>query len=363
MGQPVTRRRHLLLPLLLGACAGPAPSKPAATAAPPAAPIIFSHALHQEQDIPCETCHAGIAASPKLGDRHSPKMKACAECHDVEQKAECKKCHPQGADRRALVRRRSTPHLLFSHARHMTRTPKKTDCVVCHATAVVARTLDRMPRPRMREDCFGCHNHLQDYRALRCKKCHDSLSQYPIRFVSAFNHEGNFLNEHGRWGRASSDLCATCHGQSFCADCHAAGRAIVTPSLARPELVGRRFIHRGDWVAQHALRSRADPASCSRCHSPKSCDACHRSRGVSALTATGRSPHPPDWLSPGSPNTHGREARRHITQCASCHDRGAASNCVGCHRSTARGGLGLNPHPPGWNRGGKNSDGVCVLCH
>jgi hypothetical protein len=354
--------RGLPLLLLLAGCVASNGGKPPPKATAARQPeIIFSHAKHQEQEVPCETCHAGTAASTALDRRHSPKMAVCGECHDVEEQSGCKKCHRNPEEPGELPRAPSTKHLVFSHAAHVKRAK---DCLACHAGAVVARDLAEVPRPRMRADCFDCHNHMGDYRALRCKGCHESLSRYPIRFVSQFNHEGNFLGEHGRQARGNSDLCATCHGQSFCADCHAGQRATVLPSVKRAEEVGRQFIHRGDWLGQHALRSRAEPGQCIRCHSPKSCDSCHRARGVSVTSgSTGRSPHPADWLSPGSPNSHGREARRRITQCAGCHDRGAASNCIRCHRSAAKGGLGLNPHPPGWSRGGKDSDQVCQLCH
>jgi len=50
--------------------------------------------------------------------------------------------------------------------------------------------------------------------------------------------------------------------------------------------------------------------------------------------------------------------------CASCHDQGAQSNCVQCHKV---GGIGGDPHPPGFrsrhNLNEARSDGRCVACH
>jgi len=323
--------------------------------------LRFSHALHVEQEVECGTCHPKIEEAGDLTARHSPTKAVCAECHEVKEKKECAKCHPDPARARKLARRPSTSRLVFSHKGHVKRSK---DCLACHAGAAVAKTLAAVPRPKMRGDCFGCHNHLKDYRSLRCKGCHERLTHHPIKFVSSFNHDGNFLKEHGRAARANADVCGSCHQQSFCADCHSQ-RATVLPSVKLADRPDRRFIHRGDWISRHAVASRADPGQCMRCHSAKSCARCHKARGIhaGASTARGRSPHPAGWLSPGSPNSHGREARRRITQCAACHDRGALSNCVKCHKSTKQGGLGLRPHPPGWSRGGKTTDKMCLICH
>jgi len=316
--------------------------------------ILFPHDTHVDQEVECLTCHAGADKSGSLKIRHSPTKKVCADCHEVEDKKECVKCHRKSASARPLAAR-----LHFSHKDHQGRTK---ECLDCHAGAAVAPTLAKVQRPRMRQDCFRCHNHLQQYRRLRCKVCHHSLSQYPLNSISAFNHEGDFLKEHKRWGRSNGDLCGTCHGQSFCADCHTS-RGLKRPSVRLAERGDRAFIHRGDWISRHAPASRADPGQCSRCHSPKACARCHRASGISASASGSRSPHPAGWLSPASPNSHGQQARQRIAQCASCHDRGTLTNCVRCHKSAARGGLGLRPHPPGWNRGGKQSDKVCLYCH
>jgi hypothetical protein len=327
-----------------------------------ASELIFSHAKHLEQGAACEACHAGVAQSDKLGTPHRPRHAQCGECHEeVKDRGKCAFCH-RDLSLAGKAARRPPEALTFSHRRHA---PRVKDCVRCHSGAAVATSVEEITRPKMRGDCFECHNHLEQYRKLTCRVCHQSLSQYPIRFVSSFNHEGNFLREHGRWARtAGGDLCASCHGQSYCADCHSQ-QAGLLPGAKRPELVDRQFIHRGDWVGRHAMESRGDPGSCMRCHSPKRCDKCHQAEGVSARAGAGgpRSPHPADWLSPGSPNSHGPEARRRITQCASCHDQGHLSNCVRCHRSARRGGLGINPHPPGWDRGGRSSNSTCTVCH
>lgn len=324
--------------------------------------IRFSHAKHVRMKVPCGKCHVGIEDADRLSSKYNPRKKECKQCHEqVYKPGQCTMCHVGPGKPGGLSRTAPTPNLGFSHRAHAKRTK---DCSTCHDSIMRSTTLAGFTRPKMR-DCFKCHNHLADYRALRCGGCHKSLAQFPIKFVSAFRHEGNFLKEHGRRARPQTDLCRRCHMQSFCADCHSQ-RQVVVPSIKMMDRTDRQFIHRGDWLSRHPMEVGSKPGTCIRCHSAKQCEACHRKAGVAQrLTLKGKSisPHPRDWLNPMSPNNHGFSARRRITQCAACHDRGPQSNCVRCHRSVSRGGQGINPHPPGFDRGGKNRHPVCKLCH
>jgi len=53
-------------------------------------------------------------------------------------------------------------------------------------------------------------------------------------------------------------------------------------------------------------------------------------------------------------------ARQNILSCAGCHNQGANSLCVACHRSG-----GVNPHPPGWKGTTPQigSNPTCKICH
>jgi hypothetical protein len=62
----------------------------------------------------------------------------------------------------------------------------------------------------------------------------------------------------------------------------------------------------------------------------------------------------------GTSNEHGRAARRDPASCASCHGGAGEMLCVGCHRV---GGIGGNPHPPGWSSRQSLTDMPCRLCH
>jgi hypothetical protein len=85
-------------------------------------------------------------------------------------------------------------------------------------------------------------------------------------------------------------------------------------------------------------------------------------RGVSANRVGARNPHPPGWVgsNPNARSFHGREARRDILLCASCHDQGPATNCIRCHKV---GGFGGNPHPGGWRSTQSESSTMCRYCH
>jgi hypothetical protein len=83
---------------------------------------------------------------------------------------------------------------------------------------------------------------------------------------------------------------------------------------------------------------------------------------VSGNSVGGHSPHPAGWLGgdPGSRDFHGTAARRDVALCASCHDRGPATNCIQCHKVGAYGG---NPHPPGFHSSQGIHEGMCRYCH
>jgi hypothetical protein len=211
--------------------------------------------------------------------------------------------------------------------------------------------------------CTDCHEHQAQFSEARCDACHLDLQRYPLRPITSYSHEGNYLQTHARSARSAGASCALCHEQSFCTDCHASTVG------ARPEVklagrVDRQFIHMGDFLGRHSVEARADSASCSKCHGTSFCESCHRTQRLTAEAAQPLRPHSESFNIPGSPDFHGLVARRDIASCAACHDQGAQSNCVECHRV---GGIGGDPHPPGWSlRHGHeeiNRNAMCLACH
>jgi hypothetical protein len=138
----------------------------------------------------------------------------------------------------------------------------------------------------------------------------------------------------------------------------------VRIEVKQPDRVDRDFIHRNDFLSRHAVEAAADPPLCRRCHGTSFCESCHEGQGLTPGAARPRNPHPAGWALPGSAQFHGTEARRDIAACASCHDQGAASICVDCHKV---GGIGGDPHPAGFAarhpREEIAQNGMCAACH
>ena len=298
--------------------------------------IRFSHAKHQQAKIECISCHETIFDAATLTGSFLPDEAKCMECHKAK-KAEgnCQMCHSEVKLAAAWPKRE--PKLNFNHIKHIELV--KEDCSKCHT---------RLPEPMVQVPisdghaaCMTCHEHAEAQADARCSTCHLDLKKFGLKPVADFSHQGDFLKRHGMAARAEGASCATCHEQSTCLDCHA--RTSMTGlNVVLPDRPDRSFIHRNDFVSRHPIEAAADPASCRRCHAVSSCEQCHAAQHVTPQ-ANARTPHPAGWALPGSAAFHGDAARQNISSCASCHDQGAQSNCVTCHKV---GGIGGSLHPP-----------------
>ena len=311
------------------------------------------HARHLEADVDCATCHETIFDSTSLEIGSFPKEKTCLGCHKKE-KADCAFCHTQ-PDKPLPIPAR-VRDLKMNHTQHIERL--KEDCSACHKNLPNPFRTEGMA-PTM-EGCLSCHNHRQEYEAGKCEVCHKDLTKYKLEPVGDFSHRGGWLKGHGVDARSAGANCSTCHEQTFCSECHAKTVAAQI-SLIMPERVDRAFIHRHDFASRHMVEARADEASCQRCHGLNFCQACHAKSGLNPASGTTLDPHPVGF---GDGMVHGPAARRDIVSCAACHDQGAASNCVSCHKV---GGIAGNPHPPAWtvrhNREEIGRNAMCQVCH
>ena len=320
--------------------------------------IVFSHSDHLEHGD-CSDCHEGVESSTgATAGKFIPVKKGCANCHD-DVMGKCQMCHrgPKGGVSLKRVDRK----LKFSHAAHASRVGKQ-GCASCHPAA--NKGGGSVPG---HAGCDSCHK--KSRAALDCAKCHIDLTRYK-KPAATLSHGPGFVKSHGTTARQNVRACVQCHDQTKCADCHS-GAAMTRASIRFPEQVNRRFIHRGDYLSRHAVEARSDPTSCRSCHGQRQCRSCHAINGLAAnlqsgkrLRLGGKATHPAGWMTPTSTTFHGHQARRDIGRCASCHDRGAASNCVGCHKV---GGMGGNPHPVGWSWGNKSdqcrNSTMCATCH
>jgi hypothetical protein len=216
--------------------------------------------------------------------------------------------------------------------------------------------------PRLRPPmatCFRCHDHEADRDGRRCAACHVDLTEEGTLPESHLAHDGDFLREHGTRAASSTEVCASCHRERFCAGCHGATMAML-PARAQFDDPFAASAHRAGFAARHSIEARANPGACSTCHSPERCGACHvRNHVADDPSVRQLSPHPAGWVGI-SENRHGSAARRDPASCASCHGGAGEALCVECHRV---GGVGGNPHPAGYSSRQPRSALPCRLCH
>lgn len=104
-----------------------------------------------------------------------------------------------------------------------------------------------------------------------CSDCHTDS-------YAAFNHTPDFSASHRFYAEQQKMVCNTCHQESFCADCHA-HKEQLKPSDKFKDSPERYVPHRGDYLSQHMIDGRINPAACFRCHGRNNnerCRTCHR---------------------------------------------------------------------------------------
>ncbi len=320
--------------------------------------IRAPHEVHKKGDVDCLQCHETIYDATALVGSFTAKEETCLQCHQEDRdKGNCQKCHADAQRPETFVP--MDGHLRMSHQKHIELV--KEDCSTCHKTLPEpTRTAATVPAM---DACLGCHEHKAHYDQGRCDVCHEDFSRYPLKPISDFRHGTGFLESHRLHARAAPQACATCHEQTFCNECHGKTQPFA-PEVAMPERPDRRFVHQGDFLSRHSLEARANPAMCLRCHGTSGCDSCHEGQGLTSRSDDPRNPHPASWKVATGARLHAEAARQNIASCAGCHDQGAASICVDCHRV---GGMGGNPHPRSFLRRHDKADidknGMCVTCH
>jgi hypothetical protein len=329
---------------------------------PRAAPLGFTHTTPGHAAAACVACHPGAPTSRRAADGLLPGAAACAACHPA-------KDAPASPP---------PPYLRSDHAAHATA---GIDCGACHRFDAADEGSPARALPPM-TTCLGCHDGRR--AAAACRTCHltDGAGRVRWRLPTgrlvpsgrAFDdrHDEAFLERHGRAAARDRRHCAECHDDGWCQACH--------DGAARPAR-----IHPADWLALHPVPARKDPRGCVACHRSRGdCIVCHRRShvvaegeqafpGAAGAGGGGGRFHPggwtlPDGALPGATH-HGREARRGLHACASCHRE---ETCVACHRSrTSPDGAGrgvfANPHGRGFRERcaamRSRNPAVCERCH
>ena len=354
--------------------------------------LSFDHRKHTEK-ASCTRCHDTAATSTRAADRNLPDQDRCAECHPVRVSGPeqgdpaqlCGFCHPAylapgGAPRfrgGATVGGRAevsnppplssvpAPYLRFDHSAHARA---GIDCLTCHARVPGLGKTTRCDVTPLMEDCRACHDGRR--ASDRCRTCHltDGAGLVRWRLPTGLlrpsgraiggRHDEAFVERHAPAARRRPDVCRSCHDDRSCQRCH--------DGLRKPAR-----IHPGNWMALHGVSARKDPRGCAGCHdSQGSCIVCHRRSHVvregDDRFPIGRRFHPEGWAVasglPG-PRHHGREARRNLRACASCHEE---KTCVRCHGTQSLGG-GTSPHGRGFRDRCeamlRRSSRACHKCH
>lgn len=384
---------------------------------PQSIPLRFDHRAHMRQpNVTCVTCHTNAQSSTVASDSLLPPARTCDACHGTSHAqlgavkagpallGACATCHegyePAHGNHVAAVRI-PTPNLRFDHKLHAAR---NIGCGQCHGDVGKLGKATRDQMPRM-EGCLRCHDgepvevggalgrRLRDAHPASgvCVTCHlsenavnqrdrsivegprralggasteqmathfSSGTLLPSRALGGAAHDAEFLRRHKAVAAADSRMCATCHKEEFCADCH--------DGRVRP-----RSIHPNDYLSMHAIDARQMTQNCQSCHREQSfCLGCHQRLGVSqsgplAGRESGRF-HPPKSVFsdlPRGPMHHAQEAARNLNACVSCH---IERDCVACHGGKGIGG-GFNPHPAGFSascdRAYARNPRPCLTCH
>lgn len=115
--------------------------------------------------------------------------------------------------------------------------------------------------------------HPQEVKGLvNCGECHENQ-------FGTLNHKAaDFYRKHRYYAGNQRAVCASCHRESFCADCHAY-KEEIKPSDKYKTSPERNLPHRGDYLSRHRIEGRINPASCAKCHGRQNnerCKTCHK---------------------------------------------------------------------------------------
>ncbi|HJL20288.1 MAG TPA: cytochrome c3 family protein [Sandaracinaceae bacterium LLY-WYZ-13_1] len=320
--------------------------------------LRMNHAHPAHRPLRCVRCHLGAGVSDRASDSLIPDEARCLPCHEdriardePSTEERCGYCHVGfDEDRPRYVPASDFPtaRLHFSHRRHVDDGMR---CLTCHRGVGSTRIADRRHLPRMRQ-CFECHGPpgfaAEASAPSSCETCHLSRPDGMLRtrwpegemnpptWLFDMRHDHEWVVRH-RWvGADRGSMCAECHQESDCVDCH--------DGRVRP-----RSVHPGDYLSTHPAQARRDQPRCTSCHqTARFCTECHARLGLAPqsapeVRASGRY-HPPAAVWVRGPTLHGLEARRAMNACVSCHTE---RDCVQCHGALGI-GAGVSPHPPGF---------------
>lgn len=214
------------------------------------------------------------------------------------------------------------PYVRFFHASHVPRRAPARSCARCHQQPDTFEQVHSGGHAACRE----CHT-VGDRPGPRCAFCHDSASPGapPARGRRSFL----FTHTAHRWLILDAATCGPCHtlargagaiqttvAEEKCIECHRRERAPVSCDTCHVALTRTTLPASHGWASFLREHHEQSDPTCLRCHAQSFCTDCH-SRD-----------HSPLWKR----SSHGLDAARDPSACASCHE---ADQCDRCH-STVR---------------------------
>lgn len=251
---------------------------------------------------------------------------------------------------------------VFNHNDHLQKYVPGTPCNTCHKAG--AKTI--VPAKKV------------------CLMCHEKKFIKTAVIPATKTHGPVWPLNHRAEAKSGAIDCAACHQQQFCLQCHQEGFADEFGQFGNNMI----NVHMSDFSVTHPIAARTDPQLCATCHENAFCVNCHNEfrrnqlAGVSHRRSwsdiqTPAGPHaniPTSACQSCHPNSvlpahdweiaHAREARKDLATCQACHPEGEV--CLKCH--SARTGLKVNPHPSDWGDikdrlNGASNGATCRKCH
>ncbi len=105
----------------------------------------------------------------------------------------------------------------------------------------------------------------------QCSECHTD-------WKASLDHRPDWIKKHQFFVPQQKQICDGCHAESYCFDCHAK-KEEIKPSDMFKDAPERTLPHPGDYLNQHKIDGKLNPASCVPCHGRQNnerCRVCHR---------------------------------------------------------------------------------------
>ena len=239
--------------------------------------ILFSSIISTQEFI-CGSCHA-IKENFESLEKSTHAKVACLSCHKEEgyfsfltlriralsnllnslsgnyelpltdriNNKECLFCHPAILEKVIESGRIKVSHKEFTKKSYL--------CTDCHGN-IAHETKGRVRNYPNMDRCFRCHNN--DSASAECELCHlENVWRKTTFTVNSPYQIAHATPEKKLHGMLPQSLCAICHSDDFCQNCHKA-----------------KLPHPDNWFNLHGISSQKNK-DCYTCHNEEYCNKCH----------------------------------------------------------------------------------------